>query len=342
MKRWLALLLTAATAFSAAACGSAEDFAEVSTELNILMPEAYISETLIADFEAENNCTVKLSYMNDRTDRYQVLMEGGSDYDLVMTDDGYLASLIDEDCLYKFKHNDLANTSNINDAFWSSKSYCIPYLMNYIYVLYDSAECPVKITKWSDLLNSELQGKIAVSEGERERLMMALAALKYAPNSVEGDEIEAAYEWLMKLDENVAVYGDVKDAMLDGTVSVAVTSDRDAAEIMAKKKTVKIAPFAKDKVRVEVDLFVIPAEAEHLDLAEKFLNMICDPEVMAANLEEYPYSCPNEVALALVSEGYHKKAERKFDYQENVYFRKNVSQAADIYELYCVKLKNAE
>lgn len=339
MKRTLAFLLAGAMAFSVSACNSAEDLAEVSTELNILMPETYISDTLIADFEAANSCTVNLSYMNDVTDRYNALAAGGDAYDLVLTNDGYLDSLIEEEYIRKLDHDNLPNTSTINDTYWGSKNYCIPYLMNYVYVLYDAETCPVEITKYNDLLDPALKGQIAVPEGERERFMMALAALGYAPNSVEESEIAEAYDWLVKLDENVAVYGDAKQELMDGTVSVAVTYDRVAAEVMAKQKAIKIAPFTKDKIRVEVDLFVVPAEAAHLDLAEKFLNYICDPEVMAANLEEYPYSSPNEVALALVSEEYHNRAERQFDYQENVYFRKDISEVADTYEDFYQKLK---
>lgn len=339
MKRWLTLLLAGAMAVSVSACSSGEEFAEPSAELNILMPEAYISDALIDDFETANGCTVNLSYQNDVANRYSVLTEGSEAYDLVLVNDGYLASLIEEEQIRKIKHNDLPNTSAINDAYWSSKSYCIPYLMNYIYVVYDSKTCPVEITKYNDLLDPALKGKIAVPDGERELLMMALAALGYAPNSVEGDEIAEAYDWLVKLDENMVVYGDTAQALAEGTVSAAVISDRDAAELMAKNKALKIAAFTKDKIRVEVDLFVVPSEAAHTDLAEKFLNYICDPEVAAGNLEVYPYSSPNEVALTLVSDAYHNKIERQFDYQKNVYFRKDISEAADAYEVFYQKVR---
>ena len=332
MKRWLALLLAGAMAASVSACGSGDDFMEASTELNILMAEDYISDTLIADFEAANNCTVNLSYMNDAEDRTAALQNGEGEYDLVLTTDGYLQELIAEEKLEKISHDKLSNTSTINDTYWGSKSYCIPYLMNYVYIIYDTETCPIEITKYNDLLKPELKGKVAVLEDERGLFAMALATLGYAPNSVEDSEIEAAYNWLMKLNENVAVYGDGKEELLDGTVSVAVTYDRVAAEVMAQKKSVQIAPLTKDKVRVEVDLFVMVKDTPHKDLADAFLQYICDPEVMAANLEEYPYSCPNEVALALVSEEYHNRAERQFDYQERAYFKKDISEAEDTYE----------
>ena len=339
MKRYLALLLAGAMAFSAAACGSAGEYAEASTELNILMPENYISDKLIADFEEINGCTVNFTYTDSVAERAEKVKTANGEYDLVLVNDGYVASLIEENHIGKFSHNELPNTSALNEVFWGSKSYCIPYLMNYVYVVYDSEDCPMEITRYNDLLDPALKGKVAVPEDERELLMMALAAQGYAPNSVEESEVAKAYEWLVKLDENDVIYGDAKGALLDDTVDVAVVYDRVAAEVMAKDPAIRIAPFAKDKIRAEIDVFVIPEKAAHGDLAERFLNYICDPEVMAENLKEYPYSCPNVVALELVSKEYKNKKERQFDYAENVYFRKDISEARNVYEAYFEKLK---
>ena len=52
-----------------------------------------------------------------------------------------------------------------------------------------------------------------------------------------------------------------------------------------------------------MDLYVIPKGAKHVDLAEKFLDYICTPEVMAKNLDEFPYSCPNDAAVEAASRG---------------------------------------
>ena len=104
MKKFLAVLLAGAMAFSMAACSSsegetttegetteAEGTTEASTELNIYMWQQYISDELIDNFEAENNCTVNLSYMSDNADAINKLTAGGGDeYDLIMTCDAYM------------------------------------------------------------------------------------------------------------------------------------------------------------------------------------------------------------------------------------------------------------
>lgn len=80
--------------------------------------------------------------------------------------------------------------------------------------------------------------------------------------------------------------------LTNGTANVAVTYDGNASWAMKEKNTIKVADFTSDPIQLGIDLFVMPKGAKHVDLAEKFLNYICTAEVMAKNLEEFPYSCP--------------------------------------------------
>lgn len=341
MKKILALLLMGAMTFSAASCGVGDGGAEeVSTELNILMPEQYISASLVDQFEESNSCTVTLTALKDENEAMELLTAETDAYDLIMTKDKNMDVLVDEEYVKKIDKDNLPNSSTILDTFWRSKSYSLPYLMQYQYVVYDAKTCPVEITRYIDLLDPALKGQISAVDGERVLFPMALAALGLDPNTTEEAEIEKAYNWLTRFIENVVVYGDGKQALLDGTASVALMYDRDAAEVMAKKSSLKIAPFVKDKVRLETDVFVIPVKAQHVDLAEKFLNYICDPEVMAANLEEYPYSCPNVVAEVLSSKEYQNRAESQFDYKETVFFQKETKEEKEIYDRFYEQLKN--
>ena len=352
MKKFLALLLAGAMTLSLAACGSstsssetpAEDTnAEASTELNIYMWQQYISDDLVKAFEEENNCKVNLSYMSDNADAINKLTAGGGEeYDLIMTCDAYMESLIAGGYIEEINLDNVPNSSNINDAYWVSKGYCVPYLMNYIYVVYDSATCPIEITGYNDLIDPALKGQISTIDGARNLFPMALVALGYDPNSTNEQEIAEAYEWLVKFNENVAAYGNAEQNLTNGTVSVAVTYDGNASWAMAEKDTIKIADFTDDAIQLGMDLFVIPKGAKDVDLAEKFLNYICTSEVMAQNLDEFPYSCPNDAAVEVASETYKNDPARQFDYKENVFFQEDVGEAITIYNDYYQKLKVGE
>ena len=348
-KRLLATVLAGAMVLSMAACGSsnanktesaaASETANASTEagetqaaaqegnasseLNIYMWQQYISDDLIKNFETENNCKVNLSYMSDNADAINKLTAGGGDeYDLIMTCDAYMKSLIAGDYVEELNLDNIPNSSNINDTYWVSKGYCVPYLMNYIYVVYDSETCPVEIHSYNDLLQSGL--KISTIDGARNLFPIALVALGYDPNSTNESEIAEAYEWLQKFNANVVAYGNAEQNLTNGTANVAVTYDGNASWAMKEKNTIKVADFTSDPIQLGIDLFVMPKGAKHVDLAEKFLNYICTPEVMAKNLEEFPYSCPNDAAVAAASDDYKNDPARDFSYKENVFFQEDV------------------
>lgn len=355
MKRLLAGALSLALTLALAACGgggstptpaNTGDPAQASTELNIYMWQQYISDELIADFEAANGCKINLSYMSDNADAITKLTAGGGqEYDLIMTCDAYMDSLVAGGYVQKLNLDGIPNSANINESYWTAKDYCVPYLMNYIYVVYNTETCPVEITSYNDLINPALKGKISSVDGARNLFPIALVALGYDPNSTVESEIAEAYEWLVGYNDNVVAYGNAEQNLTNGTASVAFTYDGNASWAMSEMgedSALKVAAFESDPVQLGFDLYVIPTGAKHVDLAEKFLDYICDPEVMAKNLEEFPYSCPNDAAVAAASESYQNDPARDFSYKENVFFQEDVGEALTIYNDYYQRLKVGE
>ena len=306
-----------------------------SKELNIYMWQQYISDDLISKFEKDNNVKINRSYMSDNADAITKLTAGGGqEYDLIMTCDAYMESLVKGGYVEKLNFDNIPNASNINESYWTAKEYCVPYLMNYIYVVYNNY-----------LINPALKGQIATIDGARNLFPIALVALGYDPNSTNENEIAEAYEWLVKYNENVVAYGNAEQNLTNGTASVAFTYDGNASWAMAElgdKNNLVIADFDNDPVQLGFDLYVIPKGAKHVDLAEKFLNYITNPEVMAQNLIEYPYSCPNDAAVEVASDTYKNDPARNFDYKQNVFFQKDVGEAMTIYNDYYQKLKVGE
>ena len=341
MKKAVALILALVMVFALAACGKSTE----SKELNIFMWSDYISDEMIANFEKEYGATVNLSYMNDNADSITKLTAGAGDgYDLIMTCDAYMESLIAGGYLEELDVSKIPNSSNINKAYWSDQNqkYCVPYLMNYIYVVYDTERCPIDITCYNDLIRPEMKGQIGSVDGARNLFPIALIALGYDPNSTDENEIKEAYEWLVKYNENVVAYGSTETNIVNGTISCMFTYDGNTAEAMAQmgdKNTLVVAPFTDDAVQLGFDLFVVPKGAQHVDLAYEFLNYMCDPEVMAANLVENPYSCPNDAAVAAASEDYRNAPAFDFAYKTNIFFQKDVGDAITIYDEYYQMLK---
>ena len=346
-KKLLALILGLVLMFTFTACGGSDSESgdAGSTELNIFMWSDYLSDDVVADFENETGIKVNLSYMNDNADSVNKLTAGaGDEYDLIMTCDAYMESLINGGYLEELDLSQIPNSENINKAYWSEQNqkYCVPYLMNYIYVVYDTERCPIDITCYNDLIKPEMKGQLGSVDGARNLFPIALIALGYDPNSTEESEIAEAYEWLKKYNDNVVAYGSTETNIVNGTISAMLTYDGNASEAMAtmgENNTLTVAPFTDDPVQLGFDLYVIPKGAQHMDAAYAFLNYICDPEVMAKNLVENPYSCPNDAAVAAASEEYRNGPAFDFDYKENVFFQEDVGDAIKIYDKYYQKLK---
>ena len=348
MKRLITLLIAALMLLTLASCGQSgggEAAADGSKEINIFMWSDYISDETIANFESEYGVKVNLSYMNDNADSITKLTAGaGSEYDLIMTCDAYMESLIQGGYLEELDLSQIPNSENINKAYWSEENqgYCVPYLMNYIYVVYDTERCPIEITSYNDLISPEMKGQIGSVDGARNLFPIALIALGYDPNSTDENEIAEAYEWLTKYNEFVEASATTETNIVNGTISCMLTYDGNAAEAMAQMgedNTLVVAPGFTDAVQLGFDLYVIPKGAAHMDLAYKFLDYICDPEVMANNLVENPYSCPNDAAVEAASEEYRNGPAFDFDYKTNIFFQEDVGDAITIYDKYYQMLK---
>jgi spermidine/putrescine transport system substrate-binding protein len=343
MKKALSLLIALVMLFSLGITANAAE----RKELNIFMWSDYISDDLIADFEDQFDVRVNLSYMNDNADSITKLTAGaGSEYDLIMTCDAYMESLINGGYLEQLDISKVPNAeANLNKAYWTEDihDYCVPYLMNYIYVVYNTETCPLEeITCYNDLIRPEMKGQIGSVDGARNLFPIALIALGYDPNSRDENEIKEAYEWLVKYNENVVAYGSTETNIVSGAISCMFTYDGNTAEAMAQlgeDNTLVVAPFTSDPVQLGFDLYVIPKGAQHMDLAYQFLNYICDPEVMAANLVDNPYSCPNDAAVAAASEEYRNGPAFDFDYKTNIFFQEDVGDAITIYDQYYQMLK---
>lgn len=347
MKRVVATGMALLMGLSVMMGGSAITAMAEETELNVFMWGDYLSEDLVAAFEEANGCKVNFTYMSDNADAINKLTAGaGSDYDLIMTCDAYMESLIAGDYLEKLDLSRLPNAeANLNKAYWTEdiQEYCVPYLMNYIYVVYNTETCPLEeITCYNDLIKPELAGQIGSVDGARNLFPIALVALGYDPNSTNEEEIAEAYEWLTQYNANVLAYGSTEQNMVNGAISVMFTYDGNTAwamEQMGEDNPLVIAPFTEDPVQLGMDLYVMPKGAVHQDLAYKFLDYLCEPEVMAANLVEFPYSCPNDAAVEAASEEYRNSPAFDFDYKTNIFFQEDVGDALPVYDQYYQMLK---
>lgn len=345
-KRILVMMLAIVLIFSITACGNG-DSGEKAGILNIYMWSDYLSDDIVKDFEDEYNIKVNFAYMNTSEEAAAKLTSGGgSEYDLAMPCDIDMTALIKGGYLEEINLDNLTNLSNIGEAyigreFDPENIYAIPYMMNYIYVVYNPETCPIEITEYEDLKSPELKGEITSVTGISNLFPMALAASGLNPNSQDEEEIQVAYEWLRDYFKNVkSLQSDsTEQDMLNGSCSVGYLFDGQASRAIEQNPNLLVADLS-DPIQLGFDNFVIPKGAKNKENAELFLNFILRAEVMAKNLLEVPYSCPNTAAVAIADEEYRNNPAINIPQhmKDNYFLLMDLGDSAVTYDKYWTQL----
>ncbi len=358
LKKIVAIAAAMAMMFSFTACGGGGE-EEGAGEVNIYMWSDYMSPAIVDKFQEETGIKVNFSYMSTSEEATAKITSGGGDeYDLVMPCDADMTGLIEGGYLEEINLENVPNWKNLGDAykgreFDPDNKYAMPYLMNYVYVVYNPETCPIEIHKYKDLLNPKLKGKIASVTGPRNLFPIALVSLGYDPNSQNDKEIKEAYEWLQKYIPNVTGFdSDSAETMLINGASVAglVFDGQAAKAFSAMGDDALVVAELKDAVQLGVDELVIPKGAKNKENAEKFLNFILDADNMSENLtnmmeeDGQGYACPNDAAVALMSDEYKNSPALDIpkSMKENYFLQLDIGEAAKTYDKYWTMLMSEE
>jgi spermidine/putrescine transport system substrate-binding protein len=131
------------------------------------------------------------------------------------------------------------------------------------------------------------------------------AALKYkgwSMNSARPNELKEARELIINAKKRSAGFSNTvggKNKVLDKSTRVAMVFSGEAARaILDDPDTIYFIP--KEGSEIWVDNLSILAQAEHRDLAEKFINFILEPEIGAKISNKYQFATPNGAAKKLI------------------------------------------
>ncbi len=129
--------------------------------------------------------------------------------------------------------------------------------------------------------------------------MMALKALGYSMNTEDEGEIEAAYNWLLEMNNTMDpayVTDEVIDGMINGNKDIAVVYSGDAATILDENEDMSFF-LPTEGTNLWSDAMVIPANAENPLLAHEFINYVLTYDASYDNSETVGYSSSNQKVL---------------------------------------------
>jgi spermidine/putrescine transport system substrate-binding protein len=158
---------------------------------------------------------------------------------------------------------------------------------------------------WTVYEREDLAGRMTQLDDMREVLGAALKVLGYSLNSTSEEEIEKAADLAISWKRNIARYDNegYKAGIASKEFWVVQGYGGDVQQIIDENEDEDIVyTLPKEGFAMWEDTMAIPAGADNVELAEKFINFMHSPEVAAANIEFNFYLCPNTAAYALLSE----------------------------------------
>lgn len=298
MKKFFALFLTCALAFSLALTGCSGSNENSAGEVNVYNWGVYIDESVLDEFEEQTGIKVNYDTFESNEAMYGVLKNDGASYDVIIPSDYMISRMIEEDMLQPINFDNIPNFSDIdpelkNPDYDPENLYSVPYMWGLLGIIYNTSMIDEEITSWSSMFDAQYAGDIFMFDNSRDAIGLALKYLGYSYNTTNEDEIREAVDLLVQQKPLVNSYGmdDIFEKMQGGAVAIGAYYYGDYLTMREVNPDLAFC-LPEEGTNLYVDAMCIPKSAENKENAEAFINFMCSTAVGMANVEETWYSSP--------------------------------------------------
>ncbi|MBI4658191.1 MAG: spermidine/putrescine ABC transporter substrate-binding protein [Verrucomicrobia bacterium] len=290
---------------------------QISTEaaqnqLNLFIWSEYIDPAVVADFEKQFDCKVKIDLYEDDAAMMAKLQGGGASvYDVVVPPDHRVAALIRRGLLAPLPHARIPNLKNLDERFRNppydrGDRYTAAYQWGTLGMYVRPTKGRPLPATWGLVFDPQLQpGAFVLIDSPRDLIGAALKFKGYSLNSTVANELKEARDLILASKKRCLSFdGSVggKNKVLAKTAKAAIVYSGEAARGMSEdKETLYVIP--KEGSQIWQDTLAILAKAPHPDLAAKFINFVLDPKVGARISNFTQFATPNKAALEFINPG---------------------------------------
>ncbi len=273
----------------------------------------YTGENIIGDFEEETGATVLMENFDSNEQMY-IKVANGEAYDVLVPSDYMIQRLIEEGLLQKLDKSKLDCMDKLAEKvkglpYDPNNDYSVPYFWGTVGIVYDKNKVDIKDLEregYNIFLDEKYRGDVYLYDSERDSFMMALKALGYSMNTANEQEVNEAYEWLLKcvrtMDTEI-VMDEIIDNMAQGRKALGLIYSGDASYVMAENEDMGYY-MPESGTNLWSDAMVIPKNAKNPELAYAFINYASDYAGAYDNSSYVGYTSANqEVIDALSGEG---------------------------------------
>ena len=308
------------------ACGGGNKPPAPAQELNIFTWADYIAPDTVANFERETAIKVRYTTFDTNEVLATQLLTGHTNYDIVVPSDFYFARLMKAGAFRKLDKTALPNRVNLDPDIMlklavhdPGNEYGVPYLWFTTGLGYNVDKVrerlgPGEPDSWSLLLDPKNAAKlqdcgIQVIDSATDVFSAVLIYLGKDPGSQATADLNAAADALMKIRPFVRTIDSVSTItdLANGGVCLILAWSGDVTQAryraLEASNGLKIRYFVpREGGLIGADMMSIPADAPHAQNAEKWMNYLMRPEVMAGITNATKYPNGNLASLAFVQE----------------------------------------
>ena len=316
-KRIVLMLLIFALCLGLAACGGkGEEKENNSKVLKVYSLGDYFDPALIDEFEKETGIKVILDNFDTNEEMYPVISKGTVRYDVICASDYMIERLLKKKLLAKLDYANLPHFENIDQRYMQIASkfdknneYAVPHTWGVLGVMYNTKKIREgEIKSWNDLLKKKYDQQIVMPDSVRDNFAIALKARGYSINTKKESELKEATKFLQ--DQSPLVYKYSNDAARDlaigGSTDIAIVWN---GEVLYSREENSDLDFVVPKEGSEefLDMWAIPANAEHKKNAEKWIDFMMRKDTALKNYEYLTYTIPNKAVIEKVSKDTESK-----------------------------------
>jgi putrescine transport system substrate-binding protein len=305
--------------------GAAPREAQQAT-LNIYTWSDYIAPDTVANFEKETGIRVRYDVFESNEVLETKLLTGHTNYDIVLPTDIFFERLQRAGTFRKLDLAALPHRTNLDPEIMQKlavhdpgNQYAVPYLWSVVGIGYNRAMIGERLgnsppDSWSLLLDPVNAARlrdcgIAIVDSPTDIFAAVLLYLGRDPNSRAPADLEAAAAVLMKIRpyvrsiESLAYLGELGNGSL--CAALGWSGDLLQARHRAEEagNGVRIGYFVpREGTMIIVDMMAIPVDAPHPEAAQRWLDYLMRPEVMAGITNAVKYPNGNQAAFPRVTE----------------------------------------
>jgi len=278
-------------------------------EVNVYCWSDYIAPDTIAGFERETGIRVNYETFESQEEMLAKVLAGGSRWDVVFPGNTLVGPLVRRGLLEPLDPQRLPNRRHLEDRFldppWDrGNRYTIPYMWGVSGFVYNARKVAKTLSRWADLWDPALKGKLTMLDDPAEVLGACLKKLSRSLNSVDAAELAAAQVEALSQKPLVRAYlnAEVKPQLIAGDVWAAQLWNGDAHQAMAENGDLRYC-LPAEGFALFADTAAVLARAGHKEAAYGWIDYLLRPEVSASIARATLFATPNARAVEMLDAG---------------------------------------